>query len=605
VAFFDLLVPRLTILDKNGDLVPLGPNLTPLQTSILGEVERQIEAKRPIRLIVLKARQMGCSTITEAMAFQMCQVFPNYPALVLAHLNRSAASILKMTHRYWTHAPAPLRLIHGTTSSRISGLAWDNGSTIEIATAKNEDEGRGRTIQFIHCSEAAFYPAPETLLGGLNQVLPRSRRSFQIVESTANGIGDYFYDQWQAAKTGDIQHVPLFFAWWQHPFYTADYIGLGHLADRPLTDLDDEELILSRVFTRLGMDARDTRARLLWRRDVLRTECNGDLDYFHQEYPSTDDEAFISTGRNVFSRIYLDHRYEPLPGEVGRMFRSPSGHVGFSPDDQQGYTTIYKHPRPSADYIVGGDASRAAIGDYACAQVLDRRTREQVAVFHQRGLSASAFAQEMMKLGVYYNDAMLIPETNLSGGAVAEILRTTYPNVFIYQKANNVPGMHASYYGWPTSHQTKAEVISYLQQAFSEAAALGNGILIHHKPTYVELAGYVVDEKGKYGNGNGTDHDDTVMALGIGLTGIIYEAANLPTQLPAPPSPRGRTVPNIPNPRMAEAIHGSRTPTVQGPNVLTENDIEDRDLDPNRSYMEQEIDPSIFMPDDQDQDWFA
>lgn len=613
MAFFDFLVPRLKILDKHNQIIPL--RYTPMQEKIVAEVHEQIRDGKPIRIIVLKARQMGCSTVTEAMGYQMSIVFPNFKGLVLCHKNKSSRGLLNMTKRYYNTGPAIIREMRPTVSNRITGMAWDNGSELEIATAKTDDEGRGGTLWFLHNSEAAFYPNPEVLMGGLSQSVPRVPRSMHVIESTANGVGGWFHNFWEAAKVRDVQHVPMFFAWWQHPEYVADFIGLGFLADRPLTNLDDEEKLLAKVFYKLGMDAREIRSRLIWRRDFLRTECHGDVEYFHQEYPSNDTEAFISTGANVFRKTLVDAVYEPMRGEVGsfeRFGNRSKWNMG------EGNWTIFRHPARNSHYMVGGDASRARLGDYGVIQIIDRKTREQVAVYRARGFDQTGirFAREMMMAGAYYNLAMLIPETNLSGSTVSEIVNSTYPNVFQFQKANDVRGMHQNYAGWPTTLQTKEEALGYLQAAIADGAQpmmIGRGFVLHDVNTYVELCGYVCNENGRYTNGQGVEHDDTVMALAIAMAGCHYEASALYRD-GTPPAATNTLGPELdvgdyrdshttladPHPAL-RTVNKDLAEQLAGVGARFTSTVTEQD---GRKYMDHPLPDELFQPNEQETDYY-
>lgn len=533
MAFFDLIVPDLWFLDKStGQFLRLGDNYTPLQRAVLTTAHEQIRDGQPIRMIVLKARQMGCSTITQAMMLQFLLAEQNTAGMTMAHESDAATGIHKMIHRFWMRAPRALHLTHRTVSLREKGIAWDNESAMRVATAGGKDPGRSSTIRAMHNSEVAFYQNPEIVMGGLDQAIPRSPHSIRIVESTANGVGNFFHGMWEDSVANPSLYRPLFFAWWQHPFYTADHIRLGHLADRPVVDLTSEEKVLVKVFRKLGMDLRDIRSRLIWRREFLRIECRGDLNLFHQEYPTTPDEAFISTGRNVFNLERLSRVYQPRTPRVGHLFRE--GHKLRFVEDETGPYSIYREPSRSSFYTVGGDPSRGPQGDWAAADVLDRKTWEQVATFKRRGMHGAEFADEMMKLGAYYNQALLAPEVNLAGDGIAQILRAFgYPHIFLHQKANKVPGQHDKTYGWVTNHQTKAEAIGYLQKAILDSSNpdMPGGLIIHDAHTFAELKGYV-NVGGKYMNGNGTDHDDTVMSLAIALAATIYEAAALYSDTP-------------------------------------------------------------------------
>lgn len=523
---------RLWIRKKNLEVVRLGPSLTPPQKHLVTAVEEQMSAGRPVRFIILKARQMGVSTLIEAIGFTASFTLRGMRGIVVAHDNPSAEHLLSMTHFYWS--TWPFKQLFTPTSEARNRLSWrETESMLQIATAKNVETGRSRTLHFVHNSEAAFYPNPD-LMSALNQAIPREPFTFHFIESTANGVGNWFYRFWNAAREGEVDYIPMFYPWWRHPTYTAEGIGQSYRLLRPLTNLDSEERVLLRALRKIGLTDEEIKSRLIWRRAVLNTECQGDLLVFHQEYPSTDEEAFVSTGSNVFDLDKLKAVYEPEDGERGNLVRE-SGIVRFVPS-HTGPLRIYRRPRKDGVYMVGGDASKAAVkGDYAVAQVIDRRTYEQVATFRQR-MVPELFAQELMKLGDFYNHAMLAPENNMSGGAVAAILRTSYyDNVFMHRKANRVPGQIDRMYGWLTNMQTKAEAVGALQALLHETymgirgEGIDTGFRIHDEATFQEMKGYIVNSQGGFeaSGAEHAEHDDTVMALAIAVVCTKYEAHNL------------------------------------------------------------------------------
>jgi len=495
---------------------------------------RTVRPGTPTRAVILKARQMGVSTVLEAVAFQVAMCMPNSRGLVVSHDNDSSEHLLSMTRRYWETSWINESNILTAKNMAANRLGWiENDTGIRIATAKNVASGRSHTLRFLHGSEVAFWPDGKTLMNGLLQSVPRAAKTFAFVESTANGIGNYFEQTWNEAVAGDNMYLPLFYAWWQHPGYEAQNIGLGHLVDKPFSNLSEEERALSRGFRRLGLDDTQVRAKLIWRREILGTECLGDLDKFHQEYPSTPEEAFISTGRNVFPKEHLVAAYEPEDGERGEL-RLRRGHPEFFPD-RAGPLRIFRRPVDHKSYAVGGDAAKQAKGDRAVCQVLDRSTWEQVATL-ANDVDPVTFAEQNMMLGRYYNDALLIPETNMSGGVVAEICRSQYDNVYIHQSEAKVRGQMASQYGFNTTVQTKPEVIGHLKRAFYDASRNQCTIVIHDRTTFNELKNYILTDTGEYknagGEAEGADHDDHVMALGLALIGTIQYADELDTDTP-------------------------------------------------------------------------
>lgn len=531
-------VSRLKIVDKNIQTHTLGRIMTHPQRLLIADVEQDIKDGRPIRYITLKARQVGISTVTEAMAFQFAFCINRMRGLIVSHTGDSTKHLIDMTHHYWESWWA--RSLYTTTSSARDRLKWaPTQSEITLLPAKSAEGARSRTLHFVHGSEVAFWPYPELLLKALNQGVPRTALSAIFLESTANGIGNHFHAIWEAAKRGDVEYKPRFYPWWSHPSYTGHHIGKAEEA-RTLRlarvanggTLDEEEWHLYVHLHSLHKSDAEIRSRLIWRRSTLNTELAGDIDALHQEYPSTDGEAFLSTGRNVFNLQYLRAVYEPMIPDIGYLVYDPlaRNHVRFIKDGE-GPLHVFFHPSPDprAWYAIGADPSKATLfGDYAVGQVLYRNTLEQMATFRERGMNPVLFAEQMILLGYYYNTALLVPEHNMSGAQTAAIIESKYPKFYRHRKSQQIRGMEDNVVGWITTEQSKAEAIANLQREVFAGYEGRSGFKIHDQQTYYEMKNYIINDKAKFENAKHANHDDTVMSLAIGVSGTIYERPSMP-----------------------------------------------------------------------------
>jgi hypothetical protein len=509
------LINRLSILDKNFTIVPLEPNWA--QREFLQSYQEQVELNKPVRIIVLKARQLGISTITEALLFLRAKIFPGTHGLVVAHENDSSEHLFSMTHLYWE--TFPWRGLYTPKYLSRKEMAWrETQSTLRIATAKNIRAGRGRTLASLHASEVAFWERPDELMLGLRQSVPNNPSSMIVLESTANGVGNYFYNLWKAAECGDVEFTPLFFPWWRHPEYTASAIRVPVV----LGNLNEEE----RLLVRLGCDE----DHLQWRRWAIANLCGGDINRFHQEYPSTPEEAFIVSGTNVFPLDELRQCYHPEDGVEGHLVRVSDG-VEFRPA-RGGPLRVFKKPGTSLDwgrYYIGGDPSRATYGDYACAQVINRRTYEQVAIY-RRKIDPMTFAEELAKLGIYYNSAGIAPEVEGPGYAtVGRLVELDYPNIYRQRFADKNPGKIAEMYGWSTTWKRKEWAIGHLIKLITDSS-----LIIHDQHTFDELRDYITLPNGGYGPADERHgHDDTVMSLSIACICSVTEGPPEPFRDPS------------------------------------------------------------------------
>ncbi len=501
-ATSSLLLPgirRLTILDDRGRIRRFRPN--PGQLMFLQSVEDQFKDRGYARNIILKARQIGFSTMIGAVGYQLCHLFDNYFGLVMAHDRETGGNLLGMVKRYRAYDPfAPL---YPLKSDSKATLEWEhNNSWLNVATAGNRETGRGTTKRFIHQSEAAFYPDPKRTINALKNAIHPVPSTFMAIESTANGVGNAFHTEWEMAVAGETMFVPLFFAWHQHEVYRATAIGISPV----IASYTEDE----RVLRRLGIDD----DQLAWRRWKIR-DLGGDLLQFHQEFPADPEEAFLSTGTNAFPADALKAHYVPDAGYRGLLIEDHEG-VKFKAS-ADGHLVVFKAPSRDmefGEYVIGADPTNTTRGDYAVAQVVNRRTLEQVAVMRLR-CDAVEFGKHLYRLGEYYNFATVGPEVEGPGGLTIGTLQgLAYPNIYMRaEKLDKTPGkLTGSQWGWSTSLQTKHIAVGYGINALTQSS-----LLIHDPITYKEMKNYVTLPNGGYGNGDGSPNDDTVMALLIAL----------------------------------------------------------------------------------------
>jgi len=520
-------VESLTILDKNINLVPFQANWA--QEAYLAEVERQFDETGVFRGIVLKARQLGLSTLTEACAYSMAFIMQNYRALIVAHESEASRNLLKMTKRYHQYSPWSdnYELKHDTRND----LEWEaNGSSIKVATAGKKGSagvGRSSTNHFIHASEVAFWDDAETVWTGLLQSIPRTAGTFVCFESTANGTGNFFHRMWEEAEAGENEYAPLFYPWWKHYEYTAEFAKLL-ITDPGLLDEDEEALK-----DLLWKDGRgdEVNSRIIWRRWAIRNLCNNNLLMFMQEYPSTPEEAFIASGMNVFPHERLKQCFDRSPGFSGYLFRN-GDEITFK-GDPHGPLKLFARPSAAASYVIGGDPTKTVRGDYACAQILNRHTMEQVGIWRGK-TSPGTFAEELYKMGRYFNDALIVPEIEGPGHTtVGMLMGMNYPNIYRRGKVDKARNSPNANYGWSTGAHTKELAVGWLLQH-----VVNTDLVIHDSHTFSEMRDYVTVDSGGYGPADEKHgHDDTVMALAIAITG---HATSGP-----PPQPEDRTIGDI------------------------------------------------------------
>lgn len=495
-------------------VVKFEPNWAQLE--YLAEIQRQLDEKGRVRIIVLKARQLGISTATEAVMFTWAFLREHMHGMVVAHENDSSEHLLAMHNLFWDRYP--FRDLYTPLYMSRKHKAWkETHSSIRVATAKNASAGRSRTIHFLHASEVAFWDrglratnAGETMLS-LRQAIPTTRGTFIIIESTANGVGNFFYNEWMQAEAGESEYIPIFFPWYRHYEYRASHIGLPY---EKLAPYDEEEL-------KLIKDHHVDDDALAWRRWAIRNLTNYDVNLFHQEYPSTPEEAFIATGTNVFPVKKLAACFTPFDPMRGRLATETDGSVRFQPDIS-GPLSIYRYPSTNKEwgiYMVSGDPTRTMHGDMACAQVFSRRTLEQVAVWEGR-IDPSSFGEELVKLAKFYNNALVTTEITGPGYAtIGRIMGMDYPFIWRHSKPDMERGNVQSNYGWDSTMQSKAAAIGMMLKV-----VVDEDVKIHDKRTFAQMRDYVTLEGGGYGPATSSGHDDHVTSFAIGMACHLLDA---------------------------------------------------------------------------------
>lgn len=498
----------LTIKDKEGKLRTLNEHddFAWAQREFVKQVQYQHNTGKPIRIIVLKGRQVGISTATEALLFLWCFIFPGSNCLVVSKDRPTSEELFEMTKLYWDMWPH--RTLFTTTRSSVRRLSWaETLSNFWVESAKAKEIGRGGTKQAVHMSEVAFWDDDKGLAPALLNSIPHQHGTIIILESTANGVGGYFYDEWMKALHGDSDFTALFFPWFLHKEYTVRNTSLTR------ADLTPAEKALVKNYDL-------TLGQLAWRRRKIR-ELNSDEDYFRQEFPCTWMEAFIATGDNVFPLEALSECFFPVGSEMagqkvamsrGNLINA-NGQITFS-KDYSGSLKVFKRPDPRKrmQYVVAADPSRTTYGDPACVQVLNRITLEQVAVWRGHAIDGD-LAEIIMLLGYWYNTAIVNCEFNGGGAGVVAILgHQRYPNIWRWRRPDRPLGKLGNIYGWVTNQMTKPWGIGSLQHYLNHRR-----LKIHDSDTYLEMMEYTLLDNGEMGPPSAEGTDDTVMALLIAL----------------------------------------------------------------------------------------
>ncbi len=223
----------LKIRDKKSQLIQF--KLNPAQTIVEDLMQKCEREKRLKRFIVLKARQMGLSTYFEGAIFHDTSTNSLKNSMIIAHEEKATSNLFQMSKLYYEELPDVIRPMKRLSNEKA--LTFENPSSdenekqknsglrskITVATANTVDTGRSATIHNLHASEVAFFPNAKVTMLGLLQCVPDELNTLVVLESTANGVGDYFHQMWQMAVKGENDFIPVFLAWFTDPTYSRSF----------------------------------------------------------------------------------------------------------------------------------------------------------------------------------------------------------------------------------------------------------------------------------------------------------------------------------------------------------------------------------------------
>ena len=500
---------NLFIRTKDARIVPL--RLNPAQERLYEALEAQRAAGRPMRVIILKARQLGFSTLAEALIFQRTATKENVNSLVVAHREDSTANLFKMSKLFFERLPEEERPLHRNSNARE--LVFESPerdpekkakapglmSRIRCQTAGGSGIGRSDTLQNVHLSEFAFWGGDKTATWtGILQAVPAQPETMVIVESTANGF-DEFHRLWEAAVRGESDFEPLFFPWFENRDYRRPV--------PPGEEFSAAELALG---ARYGLDGE----QLMWRRWCIRNNCAGDERIFRQEYPSCPDEAFLTSGQAVFDNELVRARREQAEKPVMRGYFEYD--LGADPtvlknirwrESGEGIIKIYQKPHSRRPYVIGGDTAGTG-SDWFTGQVLDNTTGVQVAVLRHQ-YDEDQYARQMYCLGRFYNDALLAVEVNYSTYPVKMLSLLGYPRLYVRELPDTYTGGVKEAFGFETTSRTRPVIIAELVRAFRE-----HPDIVTDDATLGEMLTFQYNDSRRPEAMPG-EHDDLVMALAI------------------------------------------------------------------------------------------
>ena len=441
------------------------PKTTSRVSFILNRAQQEYSWRCTNKNVVLKARQLGITTYIAARFFARTISQRGTLSIQVTQDRESAEDIFRIVRRFWENLPDPARKgVLRASHDNVRQLVFPELDSEYCLASADENAGRGRTIQNLHCSEVSRWGRKgEAALASLRAaVVPGGDI---VLESTANGAAGLFYEEWQRAEeTGYTRH---FFPWWYEESYALEP-GPGF----SLTQEEDELRIRERL----------SEKQIAWRRKQWASLRRLAI----QEFAEDPMACFLASGECVFDREALERAKE----RTGEPFETR--------DDQR--LLVWLPPQPGREYVIGADPAGGGVdGDYSCAEVIDGQSGMQCAELHGH-YPPRELAHRLVELGTEYNTALLAVERNNHGHGVLACLRMLdYPRIFMQNGQD----------GWLTSAVSRPVIIEHLARALVEGPHLFRSSLLFN-----ECRTFVREVDGNTGAAPGA-HDDCVMALAI------------------------------------------------------------------------------------------
>ena len=411
--------------------------------------------------IVSKFRQGGLTTIAVLWSLWRCIFKTDQQILVLSKTDREALTAGEVAQRALDHLP---NWLYPTLSadSKHEKIFSDTESAIRFYTP---EAARGKSCTFIIIDEAAFIKEMETHWKAMYPVIATGGNC--IVISTVNGIGNWYERTYHEAESRENAFNVIDLEYWEHP----DYCNPNWVSDTK-ANLGDKG----------------------WAQEVLRSFLGSGETYISPHIISELDEY---TRLNEPLRVLFDKWHNRQERKL---------------DWEPGALWVWKEPQDGHEYILAADCAEGVGegGDNNCFHILDQKTIEQVAEFYSDSIPPSIFAQIISQVGIYYNTALVVIESNGVGSAICSNLELglQYENLYYGAGAKGKGGR----VGISMGQQNRPIFLEKLQNNLITGA-----IKINSRRLVGELKTFLYNARSRRAEAQKGKHDDGIMALATGL----------------------------------------------------------------------------------------
>ena len=506
------------------------------QLKLLKAMLDDLWAERPVRIILLKARQWGGSTLVQVfMAWIQLFHRTSWHSVIVADTEDQARNIRGMYSRLAQYHPPEISDIRFRNFEGSQKNKWIAGRecVIYMGSMQKPDSIRSADVMMAHLSETGLWKAtegkkPEDLVQSIAGTVPLEPYSVIVMESTAKGVGNFFHREWNKAVSGESGYTPVFVAWWEIDMYSLPFPD----------DLACLEFIRSmneqeRYFFSLGA----TLEAIQWYRLKKHTDSYDDWR-MGCEFPTTPQEAFQSTGNRAHAPVYIQRmrRYCKPPLYKGELFAGQKTGAGAIDntlsfqDIPEGSVWLWAKPdkelpvkyRYVVSMDIGGRSDRA---DWSVLSVIDRYCLMEGGVEECIGTARFHLDQDLavwkaVQLARYFNDALLVVEANSLNRkgtegdhtlTIIDEIKGYYDNLYYRTDPQKIVEGAPVRYGFFTSAASKTDLVNQMNIRFRE-----EGYIERDARALDEADHYEMKNDGSFGAVDG-EHDDIYMSRAIGL----------------------------------------------------------------------------------------
>ena len=514
-----------------------------IQKILHSVAEKQLKEDGHVRIIVLKARRAGISTYIQARMFKYGATNFNKRCHITTHSKDTTQEMFNMARAFAEFYPKHIKpeMYYSGKSELWWGKKEGGGlnSSYSLSTVEGS-EVRGAAIDMLHCSEVASWgKSARDYASGLMNCVVQGHNTEIFLESTAQGVGNFYYKEYWRADQGHSAFKTVFFPWYMMDEYSMDFANenekkkfMDSLGGEDRYGGKEEVDLLGRTTTYETLDGEltftVTPEQLKWRRYMIDGNCQGDIHIFHQEYPSYAREAFVASGRSAFDSHCLSQMYfeaeEYRTFNLGKRFAVPVNEFKerdifntkryYLDPNAQGEFQVWNPPQEGKQYRIGVDVSEGILvdgnSDSSVITVMDCENYEEAATWCGK-IDPDLLAWVCTAIGRWYKGALLCVENNNHGLVTLKFLQSVhqYDNLYVEKALDERGQRQKKKLGFSTNIKTRPLILDHLRQIIRERV-----LVIHSKETIDELQTFVVHANGKEAAQSGS-HDDRVMSLAL------------------------------------------------------------------------------------------